>query len=228
MKPAPVNPFARTIAKRAAAASLAFAAAWFAGCASTGYDKAGGTSTSTEKAAQIIEKSSTQVDQVMAALSDLVNNPGAYLKVQFQKFNLAMNDLESSVKTVHSRVADMQKQSDDYFKNWDAELAKIQNEGIRRSSAERRKAVAAQFDAVQASYNQVKTNFDPFVSDLKDVRTALSTDLTTGGVASIKGVVASAAKSAVPLRKSLDALAKDCNDLGASLSATAPPPPTSK
>ena len=228
MKNAPAKKFApMTVKHIVATAAFVFAAALFAGCATSGYDKAGGTSSSMEKAAQTISKSSTQVDQVMATLSDLVNNPGADLKPQFQKFVSAMNSLESTAKDLNGRVADVQKQGADYFKNWDAELAKIQNESIRNNSAARRKAVSAQFDAVQTSFNQVKKDFDPFVSDLKDVRTALSTDLTVGGVASVKGVVSNADKRAIPLHKSLDALAKSFNDLGESLSASTPPPPQS-
>jgi hypothetical protein len=228
MKNAPAKKFApMTVKHVVATAAFVLAAALFAGCATSGYDKAGGTSSSMEKAAQTISKSSTQVDQVMATLSDLVNNPGADLKPQFQKFVSAMNSLESTAKDLNGRVADVQKQGADYFKNWDAELAKIQNESIRNNSAARRKAVSAQFDAVQTSFNQVKKDFDPFVSDLKDVRTALSTDLTVGGVASVKGVVSNADKRAIPLHKSLDALAKSFNDLGESLSASTPPPPQS-
>jgi ABC-type transporter Mla subunit MlaD len=228
MKLASVDKLAPVNMKHAVAtAAFVLAAALFAGCATTGYDKAGGTSSSMEKAAQTISKSSTQVDQVMTALSDLVSNPGADLKPQFQKFSSAMSGLESTVKDLNGRVADVQKQGADYFKNWDAELAKIQNEGIRNSSAARKKAVAGQFDAVQTNYNQVKKDLDPFVSDLKDIRTALGTDLTAGGVASVKGIVSNADKRAIPVHKSLDALAKSFNDLGVSLSAAAPPPPSS-
>jgi hypothetical protein len=224
MKHIPADNSALMIAKFAA---VALAAVLFAGCATSGYDKAGGASTSMEKASQTISKGSTQIDQVMAALSDLVNNPGADLKPQFQKFVSAMSGLESTQKELNSKVAAVQKQGADYFKNWDAELAKIQNEAIRSSSAARKKSVETRFNAVQTNYDQVKMEFDPFISDLKDVRTALGTDLTAGGVASVKGVVSNAGKRALPLHKSLDGLAKSFNDLGVSLSAAAPPSPQS-
>jgi hypothetical protein len=60
-------------------------AVFFAGCASSGYKQAGDTSTSLQKAAHAIDKGDTQIDTVLLALSDLVNNPGPNLEPQFDK-----------------------------------------------------------------------------------------------------------------------------------------------
>jgi hypothetical protein len=61
------------------------------------------------------------------------------------------------------------------------------------------------------------------MSDIKDIRTALSTDLTAGGLASVKGLASQANDAAKPLRESLIRLSAEFRKLGVSISTTTPP-----
>ena len=209
--------------KPSLSASLAAAVLLMTGCASTtGYDKAADTSTSLEKTAQNIHKGNGQIDAVLFALSSLVNSPAADIKPQFDKFNTAVEKLESLSNDVNTQAASMQTQGADYFRSWDTELAKIQNEDIRSRSSDRKNAVAARFDKVRVSYVQTKAAFIPFMSDLKDIRTALATDLTADGIASVKSFANKANKNSTPLRESLTDLEADFKALGVALSSATP------
>jgi len=201
-------------------ASIVAAVLLMAGCASTGYEKAGDTSCTIEKTARNIHKGNGQIDSVLFSLSSLVNSPEADIKSQFEKFNTSVSKLEKLSNDVNAQSVAMQTQGADYFRTWDEELAKIQNEDIRSRSTDRKNAVAARFEKVRISYAQAKADFVPFMSDLKDIRTALATDLTAGGIASIKSVANKADDNAAPLRKSLTNLEQDFKDLGVSLSST--------
>ncbi len=201
-------------------ASIAVLVLAMSGCASTGYEKAGHTTASIEKTAREIHKGNGQIDAVLFALSSMVNNPEADIKPQFAKFDTALGKLESLSEDVNKQNAAMQAQGADYFRNWDAELAKIQNEDIRSRSAERKSAVAARFDKVRVSYAKTKATFQPFLSDLKDIRTSLATDLTVAGVASIKSTANKAQSNVTPLRESMSELEADFKALGVSLSAS--------
>lgn len=202
--------------------SIAAVVLLMAGCASHGYQKAGDTSTTIEKTARNIHKGNGQIDAVLFALSGLVNSPAADIKPQFDKFDSAVKKLDSLAKDVNDEASAMQAQGADYFRTWDEELAKIQNEDIRARSSDRKTAVAASFDKVRVSYVQTKASFIPFMSDLKDIRTALATDLTAGGVASIKGVANKANENVTPLRESLTDLEADFKALGIALSSATP------
>jgi hypothetical protein len=191
-----------------------------AGCSSPSYQKAENASSSLEDAAKVIRKGNGQIDAVLFAMSSLVNSPAADLKPQFEKFDSAVNTLESLSKEVNKESVAMQTQGADYFRNWDLELAKIQNEDIRARSTERKNTVAARFEKLRAGYVQTRTDFAPLMSDLKDIRTALATDLTTGGLASIKGSANEAQANVAPLRVSLSRLEEDFKALGVSLSST--------
>ncbi len=202
------------------ASSLAAAALFMGGCASTGYDKAHSTSTSLEKAAGEVHKGNGQIDAVLFSLSSLINNPEADLKPQFNKFDSAVSKLESLAEDVSERTGTMRTQGAAYFRTWDEELAKIQNEDIRTRSADRKAAVAVQFEKVRLSYIQTKADFAPFMSDLKDIRTALATDLTRGGLASVKDSATKANTNSAPLRTSLSRLESDFKALGVALSTS--------
>jgi hypothetical protein len=137
-----------------------------------------------------------------------------------EAIDAALGKLESLSDDVSKQNAAMQAQGADYFRNWDAELAKIQNEDIRSRSAMRKNAVAARFDRVRVSYVKTKAAFQPFLSDLKDIRTSLATDLTVAGVASNKSTANKAQNNVTPLRESMSELEADFKALGVSLSAS--------
>jgi hypothetical protein len=203
--------------------SLAACGALIAGCASTGFEKAGATSTSLREAARDVDNTLVPLDNVVATLSDLVTNPEPDITLQFQKFNTALDNLELQANKVSSREAAMRHQGAAYFQKWDEELAKIQNDNIQTRSLDRKNAVAAQFEEVRLSYAQTSANFTPFLSDLKDIRTALSMDLTAGGLASVKGLASKANDKVLPLRESLVRLSAEFRKLGVSISTATPP-----
>ncbi len=193
------------------------------GCASNSYNtKAADTSSSLEKTAQDVRLGNGQIDAVLFALSGLVNSPAADLKPQFNKFTSAVEKLEDLAADISKQATSMQASGADYFRTWDEELAKINNEDIRSRSTDRKNAVAARFERVRVTYVQTKSAFIPFLSDLKDIRTALATDLTAGGLASVKTVANHAGDNVPPLRESLSNLESEFKSLGVSLSANTP------
>ena len=199
--------------------------AFTAGCSSSpssskNYHKAGKTSTSLQETAVSIDKGEVQIDAVLVALSDLVNNPGSDLKPQFKQFEASVDKLSALAKDVREQAAAMQAKGAAYFQQWDADLATIQDEDIRSRSTERKNAVAARFDRVRSSYAVTNAAFVPFMSRLTDVRTALTTDLTSGGLGSIRGAADQAKADAVPLRNALRQLSSDFKYLGLSLSSS--------
>jgi hypothetical protein len=109
-----------------------------------------------------------------------------------------------------------------YFQKWNEERAEIQDGPLRIRSFDRKIAVGTQFEDVRSSYAKSKTEFDPFMSDLKDIRTALGTDLTPGGLDSIRSLANKANSTGRPLRESLVLLSEQLKMFGADLSSTSP------
>jgi DNA repair exonuclease SbcCD ATPase subunit len=202
--------------------NLMFAAvlAILTGCASKGYEKANVTGTALQAAAEKINQGNAQLTRVMAALNNLVERPQPDLRPQFDKFSADLNDLQSLAQDVNDKATDMQAKGQGYFADWNQQLAAIQNEDIRAHSEERKKEVQAKFQTINGSYQDAKTLFTPFMSDLQDIKTYLSSDLTAGGIDSIKKTVAKANKEVPSLQKAIGKLGDDFKALGVSLSST--------
>lgn len=204
-------------------AALAITLIALAGCASKNYQKGSDTGSGLIDAANRITAGKTKIDAVLAPLNTLVSNPQGDLVGEFNKFNDAVSDLQSSAQDVKSRVAAMRANGNEYFQNWDQQLATIKNEDIKSQSADRKAAVQKQFMDIKRSYTAVQMAFEPFMSDLKDIQAALGTDLTTGGVTAISGSAQKTNQDANALKASMDQLASQFNQLGIAMSATAPP-----
>lgn len=83
----------------------------------------------------------------------------------------------------------MNAASDNYFSTWKADNNKIANKEIRKNANERIEQVKVEYKGAVASLKAAAAQFKPFLSDLTDVQTALSNDLTGKGLGSISATV---------------------------------------
>jgi len=193
------------------------------GCASGNYQQGSKTGAGLTEAADKISSGEGKIDATLAALNDLVNSSQGDLEIKYKKFNDSVSDLESTANNVKDRVADMRKQGDKYLKAWDEQLATIKNEDIKNRSSQRKAEVQQKFTDIKRSYAEAGMLFKPFMSDLKDIQTALGTDLTVGGVSAIKGAADKANQDAGPLKNSVAQVVADFKALGVAMSSSAPP-----
>jgi hypothetical protein len=202
-------------------ALIAFAALLGA-CASSGYKQADKMAVSLQEAAQGIDETLAPFDAALIALSDLVNNPGTDMAPQFQSYSAAVNRLDAQAQVASGQAEAMRLEGLAYFQKWNEERAEIQDGPLRIRSFDRKIAVGTQFEDVWSSYAESKSEFDPFMSDLKDIRTALGTDLTHGGLDSIRSLANKANSTGRPLRESLVRLSEQLKNFGADLSSASP------
>ena len=204
---------------------LALAAAFvtLAGCASRNYEKGAATSSNLSESATKIGDGRVKINNALAALDDLVDNPHGDLVPKVKKYNDAVSDLETTAHEVGAKVRGMSASGKEYFQNWDQQIAQIKNEDIKNRSTERKAEVQKQLTDVKKSYTQAKMDFTPFMTDLKDIQTALNTDLTSAGIAAIKSTRDKAKADSVPLQKSIDQLITEFRELGVAMASSAPP-----
>lgn len=204
--------------------TLIIAASLIAGCASHNYQKGAATSASLTDSADKIAAGKYKIEATLSALNDLVNSPQGDLVTKFKNYNDAVADLQSTAQNVKARVQDTRASGNEYFKAWDEQLALIKNEDLRNRSAERKTEVQKEFTDIKRVYAQTEMAFKPFLADLKDIQTALGTDLTTGGIASVKSTADKANQDAVALKISVDQLVTQFKALGVAMAAYSPAP----
>jgi hypothetical protein len=185
----------------------------FSGCASANYQKADDASDSLRKAAIQINAENRNIDVTLASLDNLVNRPAPDLKPQFKGFSKSVDRLAASARRAEKAAEVANQKSAEYFRDWDKETVAINFEAVRDQSVSRKTQVSNEFNTVNQRYRENQAVIEPLISYLQDIRRALSTDLTRGGLQSVKPLVDNAEQNA---RKVQTALARLTMDLSTS------------
>ena len=204
--------------------ALAAALTVLAGCASKTYDKGAATSAALQSAATATTDTSTKVTDVLGALNSLTFKSEGDLRKQYDAFVSAAGKLDKSIENLGAKAQSMRDAAAAYSQNWSNQLAAITSEDLRARSTERMNEVTAKLKDMDASYVGVKNSLRPFTTDLKDIQTYLGTDLTAGGLATIKDMVTKTKTDAVPLRDSIKQLQASFSSLGTAISPVLPTP----
>ena len=204
--------------------ALAASLAVLAGCVSHSYDKGATTSTALQSSANAVAETSARVNDVLAALNNLTFKSQGDLRDQYDAFVSASKNLDKANVNLDAKVVQMRAAAAAFKDNWSSQMTNIQSADLRQRSNERMNEVTTKLKDVDASYEGVKSSFKPFTSDVKDIQTYLGTDLTAGGLNTIKVIVAKTKVDAVPLRDSIKKLQASFSDLSAALSPMMPAP----
>jgi hypothetical protein len=202
--------------------ALAAMLAIMAGCVSKSYDKGSATATALQASADAVAQSSTRVNDVLAALNNLTFKSQGDLRNQYDAFVSAAKNLDNANMNLDAKVVQMRDTAAAYAENWTNQIAAITSADLRQRSTDRMNEVTAKLKDVDSSYEGVKNSFKPFTADVKDIQTYLGTDLTAGGLNTIKDIVAKTKVDAVPLRDSIKQLQGSFSNLSAAISPVLP------
>ena len=206
--------------------ALAATITLLAGCVSKSFDKGAATSTALQGAADAVAQTSTSLYGVLGTMNNLTFKSQGDLRDQYDAFVAASKNLNQSIGHLDTAVITLQVKAAVYFNDWTNQTALIQSPELRQRSTDRKAEVSSRLNDVTASYESLKGSLRPFTADLTDIQTYLGTDLTSGGLATIKDVVAKTKVDAVPLRDSIKQLQTSFGSLSAAISPVLPTPET--
>jgi hypothetical protein len=201
-------------------ACLVLAGVTLAGCTTTGYQKGDVAAQSLKDAAGQVRAENQALDLTMVTLRDLVNKspdenppdakrlnqPAIDLKPAYQRFSRALDRLEAAAARTDQAATKFAQKNAAYLANWNKELNTMSYEAVRTRSAARKNEVSQRFEAVNRRYSEARAVTQPLISYLNDIRKALGTDLTTGGLASVKPIVQNAEENTVKVQAALGRL----------------------
>ena len=206
-----------------AAAALALAGVWLAGCKTTVY-KPGDRAADTAQAAAIaIQTEGQSLTGTTSTLNDLVDNPSADLKPQFRNFNAALDSLVAARKRGEAARDHLARSSAAFFADWDKQLTTMTNIDVRTRSEARKADVSRQLDAANNRCIQAQESLRSSVGYLQDIRRALSTDLTRNGVEAVKSLVRNANTTVSTVQADLTQASTELKALSAQMSSRRTP-----
>jgi hypothetical protein len=206
-------PTLRTVASTTILAVLAFT-----GCQSTNYVRSDATAGRLQETAAEIRVTISNLNATVSALNDLLTKPAGDLRVQFDRFSINLDRLSVASSRTFDEAPRLQRLSSSYFAAWDKELMTISDEQIRRTSTTRKAEVSKQYASTIGTYQGCQESLTTLLRYLRDIRQALSTDLTTAGLESVKQPGSSARESAVGARNALTQAATEIDALAAKMS----------
>ncbi len=192
------------------------------GCTTPNPSKGNAAALSMQRAASEVRSESNAVELTMKALNELQNEPGGDLRQPFRHYCSALDRLTAAARKTEATGNRMAQRNAAYLTAWDKNLQTIDYEHIRELSQTRRGEVSERFQAVNQRYQESQKAVQPLISYFRDIRTALATDLTSGGMQSLKEVVANADRNATNVQTALAALEQELNTSGAKLSSLVP------
>lgn len=133
-----------------------------------------------------------QLKTTVDALNALTEQKKGDLRPAYDTYCAEIVKTKAAAEVTKTRVQWMAGDGQKYFTEWQNTVNAINNESMRKSSQKRLDSVKASFTKVEASLKVSAEKFNPFLSDLGDIQTALSTDVTAGGVKAIRSTVSSA------------------------------------
>lgn len=200
-----------------AAWSLA-AAALLTGCGTTsGYKQADKTGQGIAEFRGEIVNGKKAIDATMKSLGDIAASANTDPRKAFERYSKNVANLESTAATIRKRGQDMKEQGQAYFKQWEQQMAQVSNPEIRALAEQRKAKLQQTFEEVRKYTEPLKAQFDPWMSDLKDLQNYLSNDLTIGGVDAAKSLFTKTTSEGLEVQKSMDGLVSELNTIAATL-----------
>jgi hypothetical protein len=201
------------------AAAVAVAGVWLAGCRTTVYRQGDRAAGSAQMAALEVQTQGQNLGAIMTTLSNLVYQPAADLKPQFQAFSSALDRLVAATQHGGMTGTHLVRSNAAFFAAWTKQLTTITNADVRSRSEARKKEVNDQFNAAHKQYAQAQGALCSLVDYLQDVRKALSMDLTANGLEAAKPLVSTASTDAGQVQTALAQARTELTALGTAMSS---------
>jgi Tfp pilus assembly protein FimT len=131
----------------------------------------------------------------LKALDALVTQKQGDLRPAFTAYTESLKETRAATERTLQRVSNFKTSGDAYFVSWQNEVQQIGDEGIRNRAIKRLEDTRASWNATSTALQGAAVQFPVLLGYLKDVETALTYDLTTDGVKSVRGAARSAAET---------------------------------
>jgi len=162
-----------------------------------------------------------QLQSTVDALDALVKQKEGDLKPGYDGFVQQVSKTQATAELTKSRAKKMETDAKMHFEGWQKEIDGVANESLRKKGQKRLDNVQKSYNRTIATLQGASTGFEPFLSDLGDVKKILANDLTKDGLKSIRSTVSQAKFDLRIVRSHLFDAIKELDSMQNSLSSAA-------
>lgn len=157
--------------------------------------------------------------QVAVTIEELarLTVPDVELRPQFEKFKAELVKMEEVASSARERADSMKAKGEQFFSDAEVQVAGIQNPDIRKAAEKRLGARKKSYGKVLSAMQEAKGEFQPFMSDLNDLKKMFDSELTTTSVKSAKDLIRQARWHGSDVADALDDVEKELDRVAAEL-----------
>lgn len=188
-----------------------------AACSTTGLQRSEAVQSDMKTVDNDIKLIIVQLDAIGASLDELTKPGQADVRRAFEVFEKNVSKMEKLEKDFSNHANQMTASGKTYFEEWDKNKNKYDNPEIQRNSDERRAALGQTYDRIGENSTGVKEAFKTYVSDVTQISTYISNDLTTAGITSIASLADNTVRNGAHLKSELETLQSAIEDARAEM-----------
>lgn len=131
-------------------------------------------------------EASEQFASVVERIKAMYGFDGGALEDVYEKLSDDYRDCEARADTVRDRIDKVERIAADLFKEWESEIAIIENVKLQSKSRASLQETRSRFSRLQRSMARAETSMDPVLSNLRDYVLYLKHNLNAQSVSSLR------------------------------------------
>jgi len=155
------------------------------GCDSNGIQRSDKATTTMQTMDDDIKLVIVQLEATGASLAELTKSGQSDVKKAFELYSDNVSKIEKLEKDFAKHAEEMKVRGADYFDEWQKEGDKFENPEIQALSEQRRKELGEIYGKIAENSVGMDEAFKAYVSDVKEIQSFLSNDLTSKGIEAI-------------------------------------------
>jgi hypothetical protein len=160
------------------------------GCTSTGMQRSEEATTTMQTMDDDIKMAVVQLDATGASLNELMKPGQSDVKKAFELYSDNASKIVKMQESFAKHADEMKARGKDYFSEWQKEGKDYKNPQIQALSEQRRAELETIYARIAESSIGVKDAFKKYATDVEEIQTFLSNDLTEKGFEAIHPISA--------------------------------------
>lgn len=158
------------------------------------------------------EKAQEEFKDALTRIKELYAFDGGELETFYNKLKDSYEDCESRANQIEKRINDVEQVAHDLFKEWEAEIAQINDVKLKNSSKRSLRDAKIKYQKLESVMNKSTKGMYPVIAKLKDYVLYLKHNLNAKAIGSLSGEVVSIEKDVAKLITDMSASIKEAQN----------------
>jgi hypothetical protein len=207
------SPDGKSADAAAAAGTSAEPEAALAGASAAGGAAAAKQAVTPEQLRKNLVAGKDQVDRTLQSLSQLTDPNTGDLQTAYKNYGTQVDRMKQHAAQTKVDADAMRQTREAYFAKWDQRISQTDNPTIRAEAEATRARLRSGQDKLIADSALAKEAYDPFITDLEDVRKFLANDVTKDAISVLSPTAKKAQENGKLLKQRIDTLVADLDSI---------------